>query len=115
MNRSFPKQFRLLKREDFRSMKADSQRAVGKSLCIDIRPSKAGVSRLGITASGKYGSSCERNRFKRLVREAFRELRTTWPTLELHIVPRQRAKTAKLADILADFHTLVTPYARVKS
>ncbi len=85
-------------------MKANSRRVVGKTLCIDYRPS--GRSRLGITASGRYGSSCERNRFKRLVREAYRLARNDLPLMDLHVVPRQHAKHAKLADIAAEFKQL---------
>jgi ribonuclease P protein component len=100
----FPKEFRLLSKTDFRAMKVGSKRLVGRALCIDYRPSK--MTRLGITASSRYGSSCERNRFKRLVREAFRLARNDLPCLELHIVPRQHAKQAKLCDIAAEFKQL---------
>lgn len=100
----FPKEFRLRSKADFRSLKANSRRIVGKTLCIDYRPSSS--SRLGITASGRYGSSCERNRFKRLVREAFRLARNDLPPMDLHVVPRQHAKNAKLSDIAAEFKLL---------
>jgi ribonuclease P protein component len=110
----FPKKARLLKRSDFLSMKGSSRRIVGKTLCLDLRPSSKGLSRLGITASGKYGSSCERNRFKRLVREAFRTHQTEWDPTDIHIVPRQRAKSAKLSDILSDFKALRTVQLAVK-
>lgn len=85
-------------------MKANSKRIVGKVLCIDYRPS--GSTRLGITASGRYGAAHERNRFKRLVREAFRLNRKALPSLDLHIVPRQYAKGAKLSDVVAELKCL---------
>jgi len=68
---------------------------------------------LGITASGRYGSSCERNRFKRLIREAFRLNRSRLPAAELHIVPRQHAKEAKLNEIATEL-TELTTHAQIK-
>ena len=101
----FPKTARLLSKRDYHLMRSRSKRLVGKCLCIDYK--SAPFSRLGITASGKYGSSCERNRFKRLAREAFRTLRATLPPLDLHIVPRQLAKTAKVCDIAEELVQLL--------
>jgi len=90
-------------------MKATSKRMVGKVLCIDYR--KSSFARLGISASSHYGSSCERNRFKRLVREAFRLTRGELPPMDLHVVPRQYAKRAKLADITVEFKKLYCVYS----
>jgi ribonuclease P protein component len=98
---SFSKIDRFLSKYDYRAMKSGSKRLVGRCLCVDFKPALKGRthSRLGITASGKFGSSVERNRFKRLVREAFRTKRQLWNPQEIHIVPRQLAKSAKFCDI----------------
>jgi ribonuclease P protein component len=101
----FTKKDRFLSKYDYRSMKSGSKRLVGRCVCVDYRPSTH--SRLGITASGKFGSSVERNRFKRLVREAFRAVRHELPPLDIHIVPRQLAKTAKLVDITTELNQLL--------
>jgi len=98
----FPKSSRFLTRRDFEAFKGRSQRLAGSYLCVDVG---SGSARLGITASRKYGSAVERNRFKRLVREAFR--RNQWPALDLHVVPRQKAKQAKLIDIETELVKLV--------
>jgi ribonuclease P protein component len=100
----FLKEFRLLSKSDFWALKKEGRRLVGKYLCVDVRP--APKARLGITASGHYGSSCERNRFKRLIREAFRLNRSRLPGAELHVVPRQRAKGARLIDIEGELKRL---------
>lgn len=96
---TFPKADRLRTRREFQFVTKLKNRIVGKFLCIDKRDAKK--TRLGITASGRYGNSVERNRFKRLVREAFR---TSLPllsssSLEIHVVPRQLAKNACFSDI----------------
>lgn len=71
---------------------------MGKFICINCCPGP--VSRLGITASTHYGSSPERNRFKRLVREAFRLNQAFLPNkLEINVIPRKLAKQAILTDI----------------
>lgn len=97
---------RLKKRHEFQALK-QGIRLVGKFICIDHR--KANALRFGITASNRYGNSPERNRFKRLVREAFRTARHLLPSgLEIHILPRQKAKEAKMIDIQEEILRLLT-------
>lgn len=95
---SFPKTLRFRNRGEFQRISRTGRRAVGQYICVDCR--KGYSLKLGITASTKYGSSPERNRFKRLVREAFRlSLPSFPPNLEIHVVPRQKAKSAQRQDI----------------
>ena len=89
------KEYRLLKRREFLKVAKEGKRVVGRCLCIDCRPARRG--RLGISASKKYGSAPERNRFKRLVREAYRL--SELPSFELNVIPRQCAKQANFSDI----------------
>lgn len=88
---------RLKKRHEFLAMKRGN-RLVGHLLCLDCLSSPS--FRFGITASGRYGNAPERNRFKRLVREAIRSSLDLLPQdITIHVVPRQRAKGAKMDDI----------------
>lgn len=93
----FSKEVRLRTRSEFQKVAKEGKRLVGRYLCVDYRPAK--TARLGISASGRYGSSPERNRFKRLVREAFRQSYAKLPSLDLNVIPRQCAKQASCSNI----------------
>ena len=98
---------RLKKRFEFQSVMKEGDRLVGRFLCIDRK--KGAPLRFGITASKRYGNSPERNRFKRLVREAFRTSRHKLPQdVELNFVPRAQAKEAKMDDIQKELLRLLT-------
>ncbi len=105
--RTFSKKDRLLKRREYKRLSREGKRLVGARLCIDCAKSSKGT-RLGITASTRYGNAPERNRFKRLVREAFRLGRAQIPSgVDLNVIPRQLAKTATLAEIQAEIFRLL--------
>jgi ribonuclease P protein component len=105
LNHSFSKKDRLLKRRDFKKVSREGLRLVCKYFCIDLRP--APFSRLGISASTKYGSAPERNRFKRLMREAFRLNKQNLIGFELNVIPRQLAKSASLGEIQHELVQLI--------
>jgi len=78
-------------------------RHVGNWIIIEARPNKSTLSRLGITVTRRYGKAHMRNRFKRVVREAFRlcqqEIKSGF---DLNIKPRNLANTAKMQDIMGE-------------
>lgn len=96
---------RLRSRGEFQRVVREGKRLVGKFLCVDYRPAKK--LKLGISASSRYGSSPERNRFKRLVREAFRLNYASLPSFELNVIPRQCAKNAKVCEIREELTRLL--------
>ncbi len=103
---TFPKAVRLTSRKEFQRVVKEGARRVGRFLCIDCRTARQ--PKLGISASGRFGSAPERNRFKRLVREAFRHAYASLPPLELNVIPRQDAKRARCADIQEELARLLT-------
>ena len=97
----FPKDRRLLKRKEFLRVSARHKRLCGKYLLVELHRKKSGPTRLGITVTRRYGNAVRRNRFKRLVREAFRQ--QVWPDgFDLVVRPRTAALNACAADVAAD-------------
>ena len=64
------KYFRLKKQSDFQKLFKTGSRAFSPSLTIVYR--KADKTTMGISVGKKHGKSVQRNRIKRLIREAFR-------------------------------------------
>lgn len=72
-------------------------------MIIDARQNNTSCTKLGITVSRRYGIAVQRNRFKRLVREAFRLCRSQLQLgFDLNIKPRSVAHNAKLSDIQSE-------------
>lgn len=85
----FPKSARLLCSAQYKYLNRQGLRLFGEQIAINIRQGNSLQPRLGITVSRKYGKAHDRNRFKRVVREAFRELLAELPSdLELNVSPR---------------------------
>jgi ribonuclease P protein component len=70
---SLPKEARLLKRADFLRVYEHGKRFEGRFMTVFILPNDRKFHRLGVTATKKaIGKAHDRNRAKRLLREAFR-------------------------------------------
>ncbi len=98
----FPKQSRLLKRFQFRRVSRYGTQKSGPYLQVQMFA--AAEKKLGITVSRRYGNAVKRNRFKRLVREAFRL--SDLPSLELSVFPGPKAAEATLYDIKSELEAL---------
>ncbi len=86
----FPKTARLLKSSQYKYLHRNSNRLFGQTLIVQFQRGRSISAKLGITVSKKFGKAHERNRFKRVVREVFRELyRTLPPHLEMNISPQK--------------------------
>lgn len=67
------------------------------------------LTRLGISVGRAYGSAVQRNRMKRLTREAFRRVRHQLPAgLDLIVVPRRGGDEPSISDLQASLRLLVS-------
>ncbi len=104
---SFPKSLRLLSRGQFQKINREGKRLAGKVISLQYQKGLPRI-RLGITVSKKYGKAHDRNRFKRVVREAFREYYDHLPSgLTLNITPRLPRSVIGKQDILDDLQELL--------
>ena len=75
---------------------------------VDVCSNGGASTRLGITASRHYGIAVKRNRFKRIVREAFRlAVRQLPQGIDINVKPRPLAQGAQTADIMAELISLL--------
>jgi ribonuclease P protein component len=78
----FPKAARLLMRREFLSLQQRGKRKHSPHFLVISMPAQEGRSRLGITATRRFGKAVVRNRMKRILREFFR-------TQQAYIIPAQ--------------------------
>jgi ribonuclease P protein component len=105
---TLPKSARIRKKNHYQGVIKAGNKLTGTFLILDYRLGKAIVPKLGITVSKKYGKAHLRNRFKRLVREAYRSYYPELPqTLEMNIFPRFPAVKLSKNLVLSDLKALV--------
>lgn len=103
----FPKSRRLKTRDEFRRIKKYGKRITGRVVVFDVLSEKFPYRRLGLTVSKRFGNALFRNRFKRLIREAFRLTQYQLPPgLILHVTPRPETPMPTFKEILEDFALL---------
>jgi len=98
----------LKENRDFRRLYRQSASYVSPALVVYLKETRAGFSRLGITAGKKIGSAVLRNRAKRVVREAYRTLLPTFKKdVDMVIVARKRAAFVKSDVVLNELDILL--------
>lgn len=98
----FPKAFRLRTRKDYQRI-ASGFRKTGHFCFFTYRFDHRYPTRLGITVTKKNGEATLRNRFKRVIREAFRLCRAELPTgLQLHVRPNQLHEKTSMHEVQAE-------------
>lgn len=100
---SFPKSLRILSRKYFKRLSSNGVRFQGDFIAFQHYQGKH-QTRLGITVSKKYGKAHDRNRFKRLVREVFREFFSSIPSgIQMNVIPKLPRTALSKAQVLEDF------------
>lgn len=86
---------------------------MGKWVRVSVSPPLSSQSRLGIVVTKRYGSAPQRNRFKRLVREAFRTARLDFGCIvDVVVRPRSCALEACMQEIQQELLAFVTQAVR---
>ena len=97
----FPSSRRILKRANFQTIYQTGNRIGSRLFTVFARDTKSKVlGRIGFTATGKIGNAVERNRCKRLLREAIRKHWNLLPDgTEIILHARQGLKTAQASEV----------------
>lgn len=103
---TFPKTVRLRKSREFEAVYGVRQSAGDNLLVVHGRYNGLAHARLGLTVSRRVGNAVTRNRWKRSLREAFRQVRDRLPALDLVVSPRPGVQPV-VAELMVSLPSLV--------
>jgi ribonuclease P protein component len=92
-----PKAARIRRRREFLAVQERGARLYAGEVLVLYKGAGADRARIGITVSSKVANAVGRNRVKRWVREAFREIQGDLPPVDLVVIARAGALTMGLA------------------
>jgi ribonuclease P protein component len=107
----FPKRMRVLNAKDFERVFEARVSASDGRLVLYAAANEVGHPRLGLTVSRRIGGATLRNRWKRLLREAFRLSQHELPAFDLVCVPRANSRP-QLCDLMESLPALAHRLAR---
>jgi len=108
MDHRFPKSFRLCCTGQFQNVFAARCSAADHAIILFAAPNKLPHCRLGLSVSRKIGNAVCRNRWKRLIREAFRISRSELPGgLDLVVVPQRNVDVHSVTHVEKSLQRLV--------
>ena len=95
-----PPEYRVRKRRDFERAYEEGHKVVTPEFAIFARPNGTRDSRIGVTATRRIGPAVQRNRARRLVREAFRRNRAELPEgFDLVVVVRRSILRSRSSEL----------------
>ncbi|WP_018994441.1 ribonuclease P protein component [Thioalkalivibrio sp. ALJ2] len=105
----FPRQARLLVGADYRHVFADARPIRGRYLTLLYRAREGGGEpRLGLAIAKRHvRNATDRNRVKRIAREAFRQRRAALPPVDLIVLARAGAGTCDRRALRSEMETLL--------
>ncbi|NMA43484.1 MAG: ribonuclease P protein component [Oligosphaeraceae bacterium] len=106
---AFGKSARLTCQKSLQLVKSQGQKRSGRlCLVLILKTPPDQQRRVAFLISRRYALlAVQRNRARRLFREAFRQLYAQLPPLWLIMIPRQRMKHCKLPELLAELRMLL--------
>jgi ribonuclease P protein component len=113
----FKKEQRVRKRAEFQDIQGNGRRVFTRNFVLMLLAREASEerpsARLGVTVSRRVGNAVQRNRAKRLIREAFRATRDLWdPDLDVVVIARGPLGPLALADVVGEFRGAKQPIQR---
>jgi ribonuclease P protein component len=103
------RKYRLTRSTDFKRVRRVGKAYAHPLVVLIANPSDAGSLRIGIAAGKSVGGAVQRNRVKRLLREAARaELAHVRPGWDLILLARTPSSGASLAEIASALRSLLT-------
>jgi ribonuclease P protein component len=105
----FPRAARIQKSSEFQRVFKEGSRARGSFLTVAVMENELGRTRLGLSVGrAAWKRAVQRNRLRRLFREAFRlDLPTLAPGLDVVVIGSTPKADPKLADLRAELTALV--------
>ncbi|MGN6479439.1 ribonuclease P protein component [Luteibacter sp.] len=105
---ALPRDARLRRAADFAALRNVSGRLGGRCFLLRFGNNAAGTARLGLAISKRCSKrAVDRNRIKRLAREAFRRARPDLPPVDILVMARDSAVEVPGTALLAELDSLL--------
>jgi len=103
-----PERQRLRRKKDIDRVFAEGASSADRLLVVRAVSNDLGYSRVVVPVSKKFGNSPQRNRVRRVVKEAFRLAKHELPEgLDIAVLPRRGAGALTLEEAQRSLHTLL--------